>query len=294
MNVAPREDRIGLAVSILAVAFFMFASMDTIAKVLAGSGLPSFQVSFVRFLSHAVAVLVFFLPQHGLTIFKSAAPKMQILRALALLGSTIFNFAAVGYLPLTVTISIFFASPLLVCLLSIPILGEKVGIRRLASIGVGFIGVLVITQVWNNNFQWAMLLSLAAMSCASFYFVMTRKLAGIDNSAVSQVYASLLPTIAVAPLGISVWISPEFWWQWVLLFLIGILGFVGHFLLTIAYRYAEASRIAPVVYTQIIYVIILSWAIFGALPTTNTAIGTSIIVASGIYLWSRERSARRN
>ena len=290
MNVAPREDRIGLAIAILAVSFFLFASMDTIAKVLVTSGIPPLQVVFMRFLSHALVVLAFFLPQYGTTIFRSTAPKLQLLRTLGLLGSTVFNFIAVGYLPLTVTISIFFASPLLVCLMSIPMLGEKVGIRRLISVFVGFVGVLVITQAWSADFQWAMLLSLAAMVCASFYFVMTRVLAGTDNSPVSQVYASWLPMIAVAPFGFTVWIAPAFWWQWVLLVLIGVLGFVGHYILTIAYRYAQASRVAPVVYSQIIYATFFSWYIFGAAPTSTTAIGTAIIVASGIYIWLRERA----
>ena len=137
MNIAPREDRLGLAVSILAVSFFLFATMDTIAKVLVTSGLPGIQVSFMRFFSHAVAALAFFLPRFGPSVLKSAAPRLQLIRAMALLGSTIFNFIAVGYLPLTVTISIFFASPLLMSLLAIPMLGEKVGIRRLIGIAVG-------------------------------------------------------------------------------------------------------------------------------------------------------------
>lgn len=290
MNVAGREDRLGFAIALLCVSFFVFASMDTIAKVLATSGIPPLQVAFMRFLLNALAVLLVLFPRYGAEIFRSNAPKLQLLRAFGLMASTVFNFFAVAYLPLTVTISIFFASPLLICLLSIPILGEKVGIRRLVSVFVGFIGVLIITQAWSADFQWAMLLSLAAMTGASTYFVMTRKVAGVDSSPVSMVYASLIPTVLVAPFGLAVWVAPDFWWQWALLVSIGLLGFVGHLILTIAYRYAQASRVAPVVYTQIIYATFFSWAIFGTLPTSTTAIGTLIIVASGVYLWWRERS----
>ena len=293
MDVAPREDRLGLAVAILAVSFFLFATMDTIAKVLVTSGLPGIQVSFMRFFWHAAAALIFFLPRYGPSVLHSAAPRLQVIRALALMGSTIFNFIAVGYLPLTVTISIFFAAPLLMSLMAIPMLGEKVGIRRLTGIAVGFLGVLVITQPWSAEFHPAMLLSLAAMSCASFYFIMTRKLAGTDNNPVSQIYGSVIPALAVAPLGFGFWIGPEFWWQWVLLILIGLLGFIGHSILTVAYRYAEASRVAPVVYTQILYATFYSWLIFAAIPTASTAIGTAIIVASGIYIWARERALNK-
>jgi drug/metabolite transporter (DMT)-like permease len=293
MNVAPREDRLGLAVGILAISFFLFATMDTIAKVLVMSGLPGIQVASMRFFWHAVVTLAFFLPQFGLSVLKSAAPRLQVLRALGLLGSTIFNFIAVGYLPLTVTISIFFASPLLMSLLAIPMLGETVGIRRLMGIAVGFLGVLVITQPWSAEFHPAMFLSLAAMCCASFYFIMTRKIAGTDNNPVSQIYGSVIPTLAIAPFGFALWVTPDFWWQWALLVLIGVLGFVGHAILTVAYRYAEASRVAPVVYTQILYATIYSWLIFSAMPTGSTALGTVIIVASGIYIWARERALQK-
>lgn len=294
MSVAPRENRLGFAVMILAVAFFMFATLDTVAKVLVESGIPGIQVSFARFVSHAAAALLLYLPTQGLSVLRSAAPKIQVLRALGLLGATVFNFLAVGYLPLTVTISISFAAPFLVCLLSIPILGEKVGIRRLISVLVGFLGVLVITEVWSADFQWAMLLSLGSMSCASFYFVMTRKLAGVDNNAVSQIYSSVLPSFAVAPFAYAIWVAPEFWWQWLLLLLTGIIGFVGHSILTVAYRYAEASRVAPVVYTQILYATFWSWLVFSAVPTSSTVLGTAIIVASGVYIWSRERAVHQN
>ncbi len=293
MIVAPREDRLGLAVAILAVSFFLFATMDTIAKVLVTSGIPGIQVAFMRFFWHAAAALVFFLPRFGPSVLQSAAPRLQLIRAVAMLGSTIFNFIAVGYLPLTVTISIFFASPLLMSLLAVPMLGEKVGIRRLTGIAVGFLGVLVITQPWSEEFHPAMLLSLSAMACASFYFIMTRMIAGTDNNPVSQIYGSLIPALAVAPFGMIFWIAPDSWWQWLLLALIGLLGFIGHSILTVAYRYAEASRVAPVVYSQILYATFYSWLIFAAIPTASTALGTTIIIASGLYIWLRERALNK-
>lgn len=269
--------------------FLLFATMDTIAKLLVTSGLPAFQVSFTRFLAHFVVVVAFYLPRQGAQIFRSSAPKVQTLRAFALLGSTIFNFAALAYLPLTVTIAIFFAAPLAVCLLSIWFLGEKVGVRRLIGVFVGFIGVLVITQAWNSNFHWAMLLSVGAMLSASTYFVLTRKIAGLDANPVSQVYASGLPTLILAPLAYFVWTTPATTAEWILLFLIGILGAIGHSMLTLAHRFAQASILAPVVYIQIIYATVISWVIFNTIPTSSTIFGTGIIVASGLYIWLRER-----
>lgn len=288
-QVGGRENRKALAIGLMLGAFLLFASMDTMAKYLVTHGIPSLQVVFTRFLAHFVVVLLFYLPREGTQIFKSNTPKIQMLRALGLFGATVFNFAALVYLPLTVTIAIFFTTPLVVCLLSIQILNETVGMRRLTAVFVGFLGVLVITQVWSADFHWAMFLSLAALTSASFYFVLTRKIAGNgDSNAVSQVFTSGLAVPIMAPIAYYVWTTPSTLVEWILLFLVGIFGAVGHSLLTIAHRFAQASTLAPLVYVQIIYATALSWLVFGAMPDFWTIAGTGIIVASGVYIWRRE------
>lgn len=266
--------------------------MDTMAKYLVTHGLPILQVVFTRYVAHFATVVLFSFPKEGMQIFKSNTPKLQVLRALGLFGATVFNFAALAYLPLTVTIAIFFATPLMVCLLSIKILNETVGMRRLAAVFVGFLGVLVITQVWSAEFHWAMLLSLSALMSTSFYFVLTRKIAGNgDSNAVSQIFASGLAIPIVAPAAFYLWTTPTTTIEWILLFLVGIFGAVGHTLLTFAHRFAQASTLAPIVYVQIIYATVFSWLIFGAIPDFWTIVGTGIIVASGFYIWQRERYA---
>lgn len=285
----PREDRPGLALALLLVTFGMFSGVDTIAKVLVTEGFPPLQVAFMRYAAHAVLLLAFFAPR-GPSVFVARRPGLQVLRSLALLASTVLNFAALAFLPLTVTIAIMFSSPLAVCLLSIPVLHEKVGVRRLTGVGIGFLGVLVITQPWAADFHWAIFLSLGAMLSISVYFVLTRLLAGQDDAPVTQLYSSVIPAVAMIPVGWLVWQTPTEPMHWVLLIGIGLLGGIGHGILTLAYRYAEASRLAPVVYSQIVYVTGLSWLVFAAWPTANTMLGTAIIVASGIYIWLRERA----
>ena len=150
----PREDRLALAIGILAVAFLCFTSVDSMAKWLTAAGLPVLQVAFVRYAGHFVSALVVFLPSEGLAVFRPNAPVIQVLRALSLLMSTVLNFFAVSHLPLTITTAFFFASPMLICLLSIPILGEKIGSRRFAAIVVGFGGVLIIANPFTESFHW--------------------------------------------------------------------------------------------------------------------------------------------
>jgi drug/metabolite transporter (DMT)-like permease len=289
----PREDRIGLALVLMLVTFGLFSAMDTIAKWLVLQGYPALQVTFTRYAAHAACVVLFFLPQAGRAALVARRPGLQVARSLALLGSTAFNFAALGFLPLTVTIAIFFASPLAVCLLSIPMLGERVGIRRLTGVALGFAGVLVITRPWSASFHPAMLLSVGAMLCTSLYFVLTRRLAGTDETSVTQVYGSVLPALVMCAVAPCVWSAPQAALDWALLVGIGVMGAIGHALLTVAYRYAEASRVAPVVYVQIVYITTLSWLVFGALPDGATIAGTAIIVASGLWVWWRERVLAR-
>ncbi len=270
------------------IAFFCFALMDTSAKLLVTAAVPALQVAFMRYLFNFIWVLIIYLPKHGLAVFKSNAPRLQSIRALCLLAGTVFNFMALKYLPLTVTIAIFFAAPFVVCLLSIPILGEKVGIKRFIAVLVGFIGVLIIVSPWDEQFDIHIGLSLCALMGASGYFVMTRKVAGMDTNAVAQSFTSGFATIALLPFMFTQWSWDLSTGSWGLAILLGSLGMLGHSVLTKAHQFAEASVLAPTVYSQIIYITILSWLLFDTIPSNNTIIGTIIIVSSGIYIWRRE------
>ncbi len=289
----PREDRLGLGVVIALIVFLFFTLIDTSAKWLALAGYPPMLVVFSRYFFHAAMSLVWFLPTEGWGMLRARRPDLQLWRTVFLAAGTIFNFFAVKYLPLSVTISIFFASPMLISLLSIPILGERIGSRRFAAIVVGFCGVLVITQPWSVSFQPAMLLSLAAVTCASLFFVMTRKLAGEDTNATSQIWSAGIATVALIPVAVAVWETPQTYLHWAIFIIAGLFGFFGHALMVVAYRYAEAVKLAPVVYSQIFYATALGWLVFGTVPTASTAVGAAIIIASGLYIWARERQLRQ-
>ena len=286
---SPREDRPTAAVLIMASAIFLFTLIDTSAKWLIIAGLPAMQVVFSRYAGAFLTVLIFFIPRHGMGEFRSNRPWIQVLRALALLGSTVFNFLALRYLPITLTIAMFFAVPIVVTLLSIPILGERVGLRRFLAVLTGFIGVLVIVQPWGAQFHWAVFLSIGALFSASIYFVLTRLLAGIDNNSTSQLWTNGLATLALAPIALQNAVWPENTLNMLVFLFIGFLGGVSHILATLAFRFAQASVLAPVTYVQVIYATAAGYLVFNTLPTIWTAIGTAIIIASGVYIWQRER-----
>ncbi len=286
---APRTDEPLRGFLMMCLAVACFTSIDTSAKWLVLAGLPALQVVFCRYAGHFLIALVAFLPGQGLAALRANRPWIQLLRALALLGSTIFNFSALAYLPLNVTTAIAFAGPIAVSILSIPILGERVGARRFVAIVVGFFGVLVVVQPWGAAFHPAMFLSLGTLSMASLYFVLTRLVAGTDSNSTSQIWSSGVATLALVPLVLGNWVWPGDWTGYLGMVLVGMFGVLGHSMATIAHRFAEASTLAPVVYMQVIFATLASFLFFDTLPTFWTIVGTGIIVASGIYIWNRER-----
>lgn len=270
-------------------AVALLTCVDTSAKWLTLAGLPVIQVVFVRYFGHLIYALAIYSRREGLEMFVSRAPGKQFLRSCFLFGATICNFYALRSLPITVTTTIFFAGPIVVTLLAIPLLGEKVGIRRFLAVCTGFIGVLIVMQPWGAAFHPAMMFSLAALVIASLYFVMTRMLAGVETNATQQVWAAGIPSIVLAPFALAVWTLPTRAVDWVVMFLIGGFGVTGHILATTAHRWAPASTLAPVVYAQLFAATFAGIVIFGVWPTIWTLAGGAVIIASGLYIWQRER-----
>ncbi len=275
-------------------AFGIFVVMDTSAKWLVLGAIPALQVAFMRFAVHLAWVIALYLPKEGVSLMRSRTPGFQILRGCMLVSATMFNFTALKYLPLPVTISIFFTGPILVCLLSIPILGERVGLKRFVAVGVGFIGVLVIVQPWSERFDPAMLLSVCAAVSAAMYFVLSRRIRGADGNGTSQFYVGLTGTLVTLPFALHFWVWPSSSLQWMVLVLIGSAGMLGHTFVTRAHELAEASVLAPTVYSQMLFVTLASWLIFDTVPSTSTLVGAAIIISSGLYIWWRERRLTRN
>ena len=289
---APREDRTAAGLLVMALGAAMFTCIDTSAKWLSGAGLPVLQIAFVRYGGHLVFALALGLAQEGPGVFRSAVPRVQFLRALALMGSTVLNFVALSYLPLTVTTTIMFAGPVVVTLLAIPMLGEKVGPHRIGAVIAGFFGVVVVMQPWGAAFHPAMLAPLLALVSSSFYFILTRRIAGVERNTTGQIWTAGVATLALAPFGLAVWQVPSSGQVWVIMAVIGVFGALGHIFATTAHRLADASILAPVIYIQIVLAAVASFVVFGTWPTVWTLAGGVIIAASGLYIWHRERLKR--
>jgi drug/metabolite transporter (DMT)-like permease len=277
-----------MAIGLICAAVLCFALLDTSAKWLSGHMDPV-QVVFARYAGSMALVLMLLNPWSRPGILRTKRPWLQGIRSLLLLGSTALNFVALKYLQLAETVSIMFAGPLLVALVAGPMLGEWPGPRRLAAIGVGFLGVLVITRPGIGGMHPAALLCVFGCICYSFYALATRQLAAYDPPETTMVYSGVAGTLAVLPLIPFFWSTPQTPFVWLVMLGTGVFGGFGHWLLILAHRLAPATVLAPFIYSQIVWMIALGWFVFGQFPDGWTFVGATIVIASGLYLLYRER-----
>ncbi len=287
------EDRRNLGIALVVFAQLFFATLDTSAKWLAVAGLPTFQVVFVRYAVPVVVLLAILLPTRGLSLFKTGNLKLELLRGLCLAGVTAAMFFGLKFLPLTVTGALLFTMPMIVALLSAPLLGEAVGWRRWIAIVIGFVGIVIVVRPGTEAFHPASIVCLAGAGCAALYSILTRRLAGVDPASTQTVYASLVSLACAAPFAFSGWVWPSDTATWIAFFLAGLAGLAAHQLVTIAHRFAPPSVLSPFAYVELVYLAIASWIVFRQPPDIWFFVGAPIIVASGLYMWLVERRQHR-
>lgn len=228
---------------------------------------------------------------------------LHIKRSIGLSIATLCFFTAIQVMPIADALAIFFLMPLLVTILAPWVLGETVGWRRIAAVAVGMIGAVIIIQPSQALFGWHAFLPLGTAFSFAFYLMYTRKLArsgeGGEVPALTMQFWSGLIGVIITSLAILL-LQPLNWpvfeviwpemWQWQRLVLVGLLAAIGHLVLTSAFKYADASMLAPFQYVELIVAAALGWWLFEDIPTVTTIIGTLILVASGMYIFQRERT----
>ena len=281
------------AMSLMVIAMLMLPGMDAIAKSLSDT-ISSGQTTFARFLFQTLFMLPLLLFTRGK--WSTANLYLHFLRGALLAVATLFFFRGLVYLPIADAISIFFIEPMLVTLLSIALLGESVGRRRLTAIAVGFVGAIVVIRPSFAEVGWPVLFPAAAALCFSFYILLTRKLSVIESPVRMQFFAGIFGMAVVGCALIvgtfndieaitAVWPTVN---QWMLLGLLGLLGTVGHLMVVYAYQRAEVCVLASFQYIEIISATILGYLIFQDFPDGPTWIGIALIVGSGMYIFRRE------
>ena len=277
-----------VGIGLISATYLLFTLLDGSAKWLVQT-VPVLMVVWLRFLSHTLLASALLFPNRGRALVRTRHLRWHLARGLMFVAMTGINFWALQFLQLTVTASIFFMAPILVALLSAPLLGERLDAKRWAAILIGFAGVLVIVRPGSEAFHPAMLLSLVNAVLYAFFNMMTRKLAAYDPPETIQFLPALGATIVLAPFAFASWEWPSSGLEWTVACLLGVFGGLGHYLLALAHRYAPSSVIAPFVYQQVIYMALIGYLLFGDVPTPAVWIGAAIVIGSGLYLFARER-----
>ncbi len=278
-----------LGISLMIAATFVFAMQDGISRHLAAS-YNVMMVVMIRYWFFAAFVILLATRQKGglkATAF-TTQPILQILRGLLLAGEICIAVLAFVFLGLVETHAIFASYPLMVAALAGPLLGETVGWRRWAAIGVGFFGMLIILRPGFSVFSPASLFAVASALMFAVYGLLTRFAARKDSAMTSFFWTGITGVVMMTGIGIWFWepmSGPDVIWMLIL----SATGILGHFLLIKCLEVAEASSVQPFAYFQLVFVSFIGVLMFGETIRWNVATGAGIIVAAGLFTLWRER-----
>ncbi len=272
------------------LAWPMLAIMDGFAKYLSYS-LPILQITWSRYFFTvliALPIMIFFFKKN----FKwPKDPKLQLIRGLLLFFANILFFYSISIIPLAKSLTLAFIAPLIVTSLSPILLKEKVGIRRWAAVIVGFIGSLVVLRPGFMEINLASLAALGTGILYGLYLIATRKLNKSEHPLLTLLFTGIVGGIIGSILIPSYWVQPTIS-EWYMMFAIGLFATIGHLLLILSLVYADASKLAPFGYFEIIPNMIIGYIFFNNFPDHFHFLGLLIIISSGIYIFRRELSGR--
>jgi drug/metabolite transporter (DMT)-like permease len=249
--------------------------------------LPILQITWARYFFTVVftlPIMIFFFKKQ---LVWSDKPKLQILRGLILLSANICFFYAISIISLAKALTLAFVAPLIVTSFSPVMLGEKVGLRRWTAVVVGFIGSLVVIRPGFVELNLASLAALGTGILYGFYLIITRKLSTSDNPLLTLLLTGMVGAILVSVIIPFYWVKPSLN-QWSLMAGIGVFACIGHLFLILSLKYADASKLAPLGYTEIIPNVLIGYYFFSELPDNWTYLGLFIIILSGLYISRRE------
>ena len=296
------------AVAIMASGKFLFAIQDVIIKEMSGA-YPIHQIMMIRGLVAIVLLLILIHFSVRLATLKMHHPGYHVLRGLLMFIAFMAFYIALAEISLTTATALFFTAPFFITLLSIPMLGERVGIRRFIGILSGFIGVLIVLRPDTEQFSLVALLPVMAAFFYALCQVLVRYARMTAPASIMSLYASISfallapimgwilsgaePLQAMTPSEKTLllpWSLPN-GFDMLLLTFTGATSALGFMFMSYAYKHAQASRLAPFEYIMIVWVTLLSYLVWAEVPDLATMTGIGLIILSGIYVLRREEAS---
>ncbi|WP_171101275.1 DMT family transporter [Ruegeria sp. HKCCD7255] len=284
-----QQNNVSAGIALMIGATVVFALQDGISRHLAGT-YNTYMVVMIRYWFFAAFVIALAMRRQG-GLRATASTRqlgLQITRGVLLAGEVCVAVYAFTILGLIESQAVFICYPLLVAALSGPILGEKVGWRRWAAIGVGCVGVLIILQPGMGVFNpWAVIPLISALMFA-VYGLLTRYAARRDSTTTSLFWTGIAGAIAMTTIGLWFW-EPMVPADWLWMGLLSVLGVLGHWLLIKCYDMAEASAVQPFAYFHLLWSAILGITIFHEVLRPAVIAGAALVIAAGLFTLWRER-----
>jgi drug/metabolite transporter (DMT)-like permease len=285
-----RADRPFKGIALILASTVFLGCSDVTAKYLSAS-LPPIEITWIRFLTFALIMVPAMIPGSPLFALRTRRRRLHLMRGATLLGSSLFFISGLAFLPIAEASATGFVAPLFVTALAIVFLGEKVGLRRWIAAALGLVGVLIILRPGTSAFHVAAFFPLVSALCWACTLIMTRMMSGTERAITTMAYSSIAGLCIVSLIVPFVWVTPT--WQAVAFgVFIGVASTAGQWIVVLAFRYADASVLAPFSYTQLVWVSVLGFFVFGEIPDIWTVVGAGFIVASGLYTAHRERVRR--
>jgi len=279
------------AITFNLLAWIMLPIMDGFAKYLSAE-LPILQITWARYfftVAFTFPIMLFFFRKNLVWTDK---PKLQFIRGLILLTANICFFYAISVISLAKALTLAFVAPLIVTAFSPIFLGEKVGFKRWSAVIIGFIGSLIVIRPGFVEINLASMAALGTGIMYGFYLIITRKLSTSDNPLLTLLLTGVVGAVIISAIMPFIWVRPTLN-QWSIMAAIGLFACIGHFFLILSLKYADASKLAPLSYFEIITNIIIGFYFFNDFPDNWTFLGLLVIVLSGIYISNRENIVKK-
>ncbi|WP_035691660.1 DMT family transporter [Azospirillum halopraeferens] len=285
-----RTDNASLGILMMLVSVFLFSILNVLVKTLSDT-YPVTEISFFRNAFALVPVVVAVAVQGGAATLRTARPLGHVWRSAIGLCAMMLMFWSFALLPLADAIALNFTTPLILTALSVPLLGEKVGVHRWSAVAVGFVGVLVIVRPTGAVLELGAAVAIAAAFCQSLAMVAIRQLSRSEPPNTIVFYFTVLTTLMSACTLPFAWVTPTPG-DFMLLALTGLVGGMAQLFLTRAYSLAQAATVAPFNYTSLLWAVLFGWLLWGELPEVSAVIGAGIVALSGLYILQRETRRR--
>jgi drug/metabolite transporter (DMT)-like permease len=253
---------------------------------------PVLEIVMFRSTVGFLAMLPMIVRQGGLSALRTRRPVGHVMRTVYGFIGTVTSVYGFGVLPLVTVTALGFAMPLFLTVVSVPLLGERVGPRRATAVLVGLAGVMVMLRPWHAGADamplGAVAIVMAGVFTWSLSMINIRQMGDAGERNVTIVAWYSLGTATLAAFGcITDWVTPSPW-QLCTLVSAGLISGFAQWLMTEGYRAAETTLVAPFEYGAIVYATVLGIAIWGEWPDVWSLTGIAVLIASGLYIWHRE------